>query len=461
MSMTVLPSTGQGVPPGTRSALLGLLWLALAAALALAWLAFPYLLNGRRVLGDVGFSIQAQRMSRSTATARLLLRPAFGAGEADVDVLYATSEYLDLVDPSRAARKYQPGKYLVFLVTETTHVEELPRHPPSASLLVDGRRVTLADINGPADVRHHRTSILRFPLVDADGQPLPMASARRLELEVGSTWDSGRPSLRRTSWDLPIVYPKGTAADGMWNIALVTSLSAGLLSAVLTPCLLQLVVVYLATMVGIAAPADRRGRGRTHLMLFSLAFVAGFTALYTAAGALVGHLGHESHVLLSNIDRPASIGAGVVIIMLALWTARQSRAPLLCRLPMPGLADRIDRTGMLRGALTAGAFSFGCITCFGGAIVGTLLLYVGTIGSAQIGAAIMLTFSVGIALPFLAAALALSRVHRFSNALLAARPWAGFAASVVMAAFGLVLITDNFHALSDAIYPMLGLPAQR
>src|SRR5262245_31711230 len=123
----------------TRSALLGTFWLMLAVALALAWLAFPYLLNGRRVLGDVGYSIQAERMVRSSATARLLVRAAYGRGEADVDVLYATTEYLDLIDPAGAAGKYQPGRYLVFLVTETTHVDQLPVQPPQATLLVDGR----------------------------------------------------------------------------------------------------------------------------------------------------------------------------------------------------------------------------------------------------------------------------------------------------------------------------------
>src|SRR5216684_9127581 len=186
----------------------GALWLGLAVALTLAWLAFPYLLNGRRVLGDVGYSIQAERMVRSTATARLLVRPAYGLGEADVDALYATTEYLDLIDPSGAARKYQPGRYLVFLVTETTHVEQLPAQPPRATLLVDGRRGPLADANGPADVRHHRTSVIRFPLIDSAGEPVLTRSAARLELELESTWDRGRPSVRKASWDLPIVYPQ-------------------------------------------------------------------------------------------------------------------------------------------------------------------------------------------------------------------------------------------------------------
>jgi cytochrome c biogenesis protein CcdA len=461
MTLSLLAAVAERPQWSVRSALLGTFWLMLAVALALAWLAFPYLLNGRRVLGDVGYSIQAERMNRSSATARLLVRAAYGRGEADVDVLYATTEYLDLMDPSGAARKYQPGRYLVFLVTETTHVDQLPTLPPHATLLIDGRRVEIADVNGPADVRHHRTSVIRFPMIDADDQPVLTRSAKRLELQLESTWDHGHPSGRKVGWDLPIVYPQGTSTRGMWNLALVMSLSAGLLSAVLTPCLLQLVVVYLAAMVGIGMGNDGGQPERKRVLAFAAAFVIGFTVLYTAAGAVVGHLGHESQVLFASINRPAGIASGTLIITLALWTARQSRVPVVCRLPIPDPIGRIDHNGALRAALTAAAFSFGCITCFGGAIVGTLLIYVGSVGSAEIGAAIMLTFSAGIAIPFLAAAFALSRAGRLADRLARMRPWGGFMASVIMAAFGLVLITDNFHALSDFIYPLLHLPAQR
>src|SRR5262245_55371710 len=301
-----------------RSALLGTFWLILAVALALAWLAFPYLLNGRRVLGDVGYSIQAERMNRSSATARLLVRAAYGPGEADVDVLYATTEYLDLIDPSGAARKYQPGRYLVFLVTETTHVDQLPAQPPHATLLVDGRHVEIADVNGPADVRHHRTSVMRFPLIDAADQSVLTGSAKRLELQLESSWDHDRPSARRVAWDLPIVYPQGTSTRGMWNLALVMSLSAGLLSAVLTPCLLQLVVVYLAAMAGIGVGNEDGRPERKRVLAFAAAFVIGFTVLYTVAGAVVGHLGHESQVLFALINRPAGVTSGALIMALAL-----------------------------------------------------------------------------------------------------------------------------------------------
>src|SRR5215470_13724268 len=161
-----------------RAVIHGTLWVTLAIVLALAWLAFPYLMNGRRLLGDVGFSIQAERMNRSTATARLLLRAADGPGDADVDALFATAEYLDLMDPQGAARRYEPGRYLVFFVTETTHVDALPAELPRATLLIDGRAIEPADVKGPSSVQHHRSSVIRFPLTDAAAKPLLAGSAR-------------------------------------------------------------------------------------------------------------------------------------------------------------------------------------------------------------------------------------------------------------------------------------------
>jgi len=440
-----------------RSHTVAALWVLLAVALAFAWLSFPYLLNGRRLLGDVGFSLQAERMTRSAEAARLLIRSADGPGNADVDVLYATPEYLDLIDPSGAARKYEPRRYLVFFVTETAHVGALPAQPPEATLIVDGRNVPSADVNGPHDVEHHRASVIRFLRDDIRG----LAEAKHLEIRLESTWNRGRPSFRAASWGLPIVLPPSASTAGLWSFALVLSLSAGLLSAVLTPCLLQLVVVYLAALIGVGDQGTTRARGTKRMINFAIWFVLGFTVVYALAGALIGQLGHQSQLLFATINRPAGIASGAVIILLALGTAHASHTSVACRLPMPGLLDRIDQAGSVRAAAMAVAFSVGCITCFGGAIVGTLLLYVGSVGSALIGAAIMLTFSAGVAIPFVAAALALTRAVNVGERLARIRPWAAFVSSVVMAAFGIVLITDNFHALSDWIYPYLHLPLQR
>ena len=243
---------------------------------------------------------------------------------------------------------------------------------------------------------------------------------------------------------------------------MVLALAAGLLSAVLTPCLLQLIVVYLATLTGLSAaqvtrpgavPADADLR----MLYIALAFVGGFSALFTVAGALIGYAGKEIQLFLAEGSRNVSVGAGILMIALGLWMGVKTRVPLVCKLPFASAVARFDRKSIVGSALMAAGFSLGCMTCFSGAIIATLLIYVGALGSASVGAAVLLMFSIGVAIPFLAAALYLSRVMPVMTCLARYAPLMGLASMVIVIAFGLVLITDNFHALSSAIYPYLGL----
>ena len=86
-----------------------------------------------------------------------------------------------------------------------------------------------------------------------------------------------------------------------------------------------------------------------------------------------------------------------------------------------------------------------------------LLVYVGALGSALIGATVMFAFSMGIVIPFLLAAFFLSRTLPVLERVQQYAPSIGLFSMLVIVAFGLVLVTDNFHLLSDIIYPYLGL----
>ena len=102
-------------------------------------------------------------------------------------------------------------------------------------------------------------------------------------------------------------------------------------------------------------------------------------------------------------------------------------------------------------------YALGCTACFGGAIVATLIIYVGSIGSASIGASIMLCFSIGVAIPFLLSAWYLSRMDSVLLFLAQKAKTVSLISMVLIIAFGMILVTDNFHTVSDMIYPYLGL----
>ena len=436
--------------------------LVIAALIAGSWLVLPYMVEGRGLLTHVGARVQEQRRANAIGIGQFLTRYTEGAGEAaDVNVLYATSRYFEIADKARVVKDYRPDRFLIFVINETVHVGRLPQALPQATLVIDGRQYTSFDEDGPTNPEHHRVTTVRFSRFDSSGAPVLPQGSHKLELRLAGGWD-GPGTGRTVAWTVPIVYPKSLTSGTIWTFTSLIAMSAGLLSAVLTPCLLQLVVIYLTTVTGLSAgELGRAGAvpaaASRRLLLVAFSFVTAFMALYTAAGALIGYVGKEAQILFAEWSRTVSIVAGILVIGLGIWVGIRARAPLVCRIPMARAIQSFDRRGVLGAALVAAGFSLGCSACFGGAIVATLLIYVGALGSAPVGAFVMLMFSAGVAVPFLLAALFLSRVIPVMDRVTRLAPYVGLASMAVIVAFGGVLITDNFHVLSNMIYPWLGL----
>ena len=344
-------------------------------------------------------------------------------------------------------------------MTETTHIEDLPVALPEATLTVDGRRYQAIDIEGPLEVYHHRNVTVRFSAFHDDGTPVIDPDARSLRLELVNSWDPGN-AARTFEWALPIEYPPELLDRSPWTPWMITGLSAGLLSFVLTPCLLQLLAVYVVTLTGFSADQLRGvpSNTRRRLMLTALAFVTGFTLLFTITGAAIGLAGKQMQLFFAVWSPTLTVIAGLLVVAMGLWVGIRSRAPLVCRVVPDKLRDGLTKpSSYLGSALVAAGFSLGCLTCFGGAIIATLLIYVGALGSALVGATIMFAFSMGVAVPFVLAAFFLGRTLPALTRIQMYAPHIGLVSMIVIVAFGLVLLTDNFHVLSDLIYPYLGL----
>lgn len=439
------------------------LWLVLtllaALAIAASWLVFPYLVEGKKLLADTGATVVEQRNAQHRTLAQLLTRYADGPGEAEVDILYATPVYFERASSPRAAAQYETDRFIVFIVNEGVHTGELPQKLPEAELRVGDRALAPANVEGPVETDHHRSTILSFDRFGADGLPVISDGIRRIELSIRNGWDAD-DTARVASWDLPISYPdQGSSVN---SPMLVLALAAGLLSATLTPCLLQLIIVYMATMTGLGAEQLAQGAAvpastRRQMLGVALAFVIGFTAFYTAAGAIIGYAGKSAQLVFSAYSREVALGAGILVILMGLWIGIRARAPLVCRLPTPSAVTSGDRGGFLRSATLGVGFSLGCMVCFSGAILGTLFVYVGALGSAWVGATILFVFSLGVAVPFLAAAFFLSRTLSVMGWAARYAPQMGLVSMVVIVGFGAILVADRFHWVSNLIYPWLGL----
>jgi cytochrome c-type biogenesis protein len=188
---------------------------------------------------------------------------------------------------------------------------------------------------------------------------------------------------------------------------------AGLLSFA-SPCVLALVPVYLA-FLGEAAVADGPAAAnmtsggavaalRQPAFGQALLFVLGFSAVFVLLGVSVGLLGQA--VFRVNVVRQA---VGLAVIALGVVTTG-ALGPILDRvrvaLPATTAASIRGPRALVLGALVA----LGWTPCIG-PVLGAILTMGASAGSVGVAAVLLVAYSAGLALPFLAAAAALPRVR--------------------------------------------------
>ncbi|MGE4658505.1 MAG: cytochrome c biogenesis protein CcdA, partial [Gammaproteobacteria bacterium] len=149
--------------------------------------------------------------------------------------------------------------------------------------------------------------------------------------------------------------------------------------------------------------------------------------------------------------------SGFIVIALGIWVGFRGTRDFACKIPDRQAMHNLSLGDTVGTAIASMGYALGCTACFGGAIVATLIVYVGSIGSAAIGAGIMLTFAIGVAIPFLLSAYYISKMDSILVLLAKHAKQLSYVSTAVIIAFGLILVTDNFHTVSDMIYPYLGL----
>ena len=441
---------------------LGLLALA-GIAIASSWLVFPYFVQGRQLLRNVG---DDSRMIKADNVAQYLTREIIHTADLEITATFATDEYFQYVDRASVIGNLRPDRNLVFFVSETVHRGELPAPLPSVTLRVGDEEYfpTLAD--GPTQVEHHRLSVFSFPKLGADGNPIDFDSPGRIRLYVANNYLGSPQAMTFVGvWDAPYSLPEELKSRADITPVAMLALGAGLLSSVLTPCLLQLVVMFAGIIAGFSTVPGKEGVDvvqmapiiRRKIVQIALAFVFGFTILYVLAGALIGAVGHQAQLVFAEYSRLIAVVSGAIVILLGLWVGLRGTREMACRLPDRVAMQSLSVKDMVGTAIASMGYALGCTACFGGAIVATLIVYVGAIGSAWIGAGIMLTFAIGVAIPFLLAAFYVMHVNSMLGFLARHSRALSYASMIIIIGFGIILITDNFHTVSDIIYPYLGL----
>jgi cytochrome c-type biogenesis protein len=222
----------------------------------------------------------------------------------------------------------------------------------------------------------------------------------------------------------------------MENISFLAAFGAGLVSFV-SPCVLPLIPVYFASLVGPEILEPKTAVRRTPILAHSLSFVLGFSLVFTMMGTLVGLAG----VVISPNSPLVQKISGSLLIVFGLFLLAALKIPWLNfekRLsPSLGMTS-----GYLRSFLIGGVFALAWTPCFSPILGGVLTLALNS-DTAWQGAYLLASYSLGLGLPFLIIGAAFSsltpllkRIHRYSRLVY-------IIGGVLLVAVGILILTNN------------------
>ena len=229
------------------------------------------------------------------------------------------------------------------------------------------------------------------------------------------------------------------------SVNILLCFSAGVLSF-LSPCVLPLVPSYLSFVTGMSLEDLREGADRSRTLTYALLFVAGFSLIFLLLGASASFLGQFFRLYEVWIAR---IG-GVVILVLGLHLAGVLRiAPLLREVRVHVSDQPVGYVGAVGVGMAFGAGWTPCI----GPVLGAILTFSGTQETFWQGVGLLGVYSAGLAVPFLATAVAVDRFLVLFAEFRRFLPVVQKASGFLLIALGVLLATGTFTALTSWLVP--------
>ena len=224
------------------------------------------------------------------------------------------------------------------------------------------------------------------------------------------------------------------------NVSYLAALGGGVVSF-LSPCVLPIVPAYLSVITGLDVAEVKEGdrRNLPRIAWHTGLFIAGFSAVFMLLGLTATALGRSALRNQALITRLS----GVLILAMALYML----GSLVLR--APGLYQEkrwhpdLSRFGPFAAPVAGVAFGFGWTPCIG-PVLSAVLGKAASQDTVGQGAVLLLFYSAGLGIPFMATGLAFGRlagalgwVKRHSTAITAS-------SALALGFFGVLLMLNRF-----------------
>lgn len=192
------------------------------------------------------------------------------------------------------------------------------------------------------------------------------------------------------------------------DVSYLAALIAGLVSF-LSPCVLPLVPPYLVYLAGTSlerfADKESEPQVKRETVIAAALFVLGFSTVFVSLGASASVIGS----LIRAYSGPLATIAGILIIIMGLHFLGLTQIALLTRQKRLEVA----KPASLGGAYVMGlAFAFGWTPCIG-PILAAILAVAASEQTVTRGASLLAVYSLGLGIPFMAAAFAIEPFAAF------------------------------------------------
>ena len=239
---------------------------------------------------------------------------------------------------------------------------------------------------------------------------------------------------------------------GHTQITFAGAFVAGLLSF-LSPCVLPLIPSYITYITGLSfadLQAEQTTRQvRRQAMLHSLAFIAGFTAIFVLLGASATAIGAFLQEQMGLIRK----GGGILILLFGVHIAGIFDINMLLGEKRINLRNK--PAGFLGSFLVGLVFAAGWTPCIG-PILASILMVAATEETVYQGIALLLAYSLGLGIPFFLSAVALHRFLAFFNRYRRYIRLMEIVTGIFLMIVGVLIFTNSLTRLSSSVTDLLG-----
>lgn len=165
-----------------------------------------------------------------------------------------------------------------------------------------------------------------------------------------------------------------------------------------SPCLLPMLPIYLSYFAG-----QDNGDKKEAAILNAVGFVLGFTLVFVSLGAFAGAVGS----FLIKYSTVVNIVSGIIMILFGLNFMEVIRIPFINT--SRHVKMKKVKVGFLSSVSFGFIFSIGWTPCVG-AFLGSALILAASTGNSLKGVMMLLSFSLGLGIPFVASAVLIDRL---------------------------------------------------